>query len=1048
MKRIAEYLIVALAAVTVMACSEMEKDELPASKTGIITLTANLPEAEATKTSMIKSQGGKYKTVWTEGDILAVNSGSNETSMFSLSSGEGTGVGTFSGSGPVSGNMKAFYPYDFVQSCDGSVFNVVIPEEQQYKEGTFDTNTYPMYAQSNSLSLSFRNLCSVIQLPLRGHHTVTSITFKSNDVNTFVSGPATVTDGELTMERGGNNVITLLADNVPINESPTDFNIVVPAQTYKGGFTVTITTTTGSMEKSYDKDFQTTRSSIHTSSVIDVKLDEGVEPSTSLSGSGTKEDPFVINNLPDLLCAQSIILKENGSCFILKSDIDLSPVCGPGKGNWVPMANENNLYVGVFDGDGHAVKNLYIDSGEPFQGLFGCMGDDGIIRNLNVEGSVKGKEKVALICGSQNEGYYRSSIIINCTTKGKVESSMGDAGGIAGEGADVTGCTNYASVQGCGSYVGGIVGSSSDMVENCVNAGIVSNSGEYTGGIQGYQNAGKMINCRNEGRISGVLTVGGIAGYSRQGAMLNNCINVGEIYSTGDRVGGIVGFLDAYSFANFNTSLRNCINLGKVTTSSSTMYIGGICGYNMSTLENCYWLNDRSSGIDMPKGIGEDGGVSSGNSALTASQMKGEDAGKVLYTSPDGDTYSAVLDALNGWAYSNSKQNLQYHGWISSDRDGYPALSGYPAEKPVAGEVFTIEPQYVNIRATGGEFTITVTSTMAYQISSMPSWISQMSSSIISSNGTEYIFSARANDSAEERRGIIVFCNDNQVCIPVTVNQKGKSDEPDDDWINKEFAHKSLAMRFTATWCGYCPNLARAIHDAQQQMPGEIEVLNLHGGGSDLEFSQNYLLEDQFLITGFPTGVLDGRRYVENYGREYAAQLVVDYVNETKNNYPTVSGVSFESSTSGQTLTVDIKAYLKKAGSYKIAAFVTESGIIGYQADNYEGSHSNYEHNDIARIALSNALGDSFTIASDGQTKDFSYKATIPSGYNKNNLKILVFIMRAYGSQPVLRDNSAFGDYYVDNCASGKVGDDLPLAFKSDTTGGSEGIGDGGEIKW
>lgn len=365
-------------------------------------------------------------------------------------------------------------------------------------------------------------------------------------------------------------------------------------------------------------------------------------------------------------------------------------------------------------------------------------------------------------------------------------------------------------------------------------------------------------------------------------------------------------------------------------------------------------------------------------------------------------------------------------------------------------DTFSITPDKFDVDAIGGDVTFTVTSSIGYKVTNNnPDWITEVSvKDGPTANSKVYTYSVAKNEQTKARTGIIVVCNDNEVCIPVTVNQKGKSDEPDDDWINKEFAHKSLAMRFTATWCGYCPNLARAIHDAQQQMPGEIEVLNLHGGGSDLEFSQNYLLEDQFLITGFPTGVLDGRRYVENYGREYAAQLVVDYVNETKNNYPTVSGVSFESSTSGQTLTVDIKAYLKKAGSYKIAAFVTESGIIGYQADNYEGSHSNYEHNDIARIALSNALGDSFTIASDGQTKDFSYKATIPSGYNKNNLKILVFIMRAYGSQPVLRDNSAFGDYYVDNCASGKVGDDLPLAFKSDTTGGSEGIGDGGEIKW
>ena len=54
--------------------------------------------------------------------------------------------------------------------------------------------------------------------------------------------------------------------------------------------------------------------------------------------------------------------------------------------NWIPIgnysANEDLYFSGVFDGDGHSITDLYINSESSYQGLFGY--STGIIENLNV----------------------------------------------------------------------------------------------------------------------------------------------------------------------------------------------------------------------------------------------------------------------------------------------------------------------------------------------------------------------------------------------------------------------------------------------------------------------------------------------------------------------------------------------------------------------------------------------------------------------------------------------------------------------------------------
>lgn len=267
------------------------------------------------------------------------------------------------------------------------------------------------------------------------------------------------------------------------------------------------------------------------------------------------------------------------------------------------------------------------------------------------------------------------------------------------------------------------------------------------------------------------------------------------------------------------------------------------------------------------------------------------------------------------------------------------------------------------------------------------------------------------------------------------------ADDPS-EWADREFWHKSLGMRFTATWCGYCPNLATGFAKAVSQYPNKIELLNLHPTSSILGFSGTSALANIFKVTGYPTGMIDYRKQIDNYSSDYAATLVVNAVKETESNYPVKTGISFSSSVSGNTLTLDIKLYIKEKGDYKVTAILLEDNIIGYQ----NGGVAGYNHSSIARVAFTDISGDAFSTTGNNKTVEKSYSVTIPSSYNKENLKILVYVLKQYGSQPIIR-TANYGDYYVDNATSAAIGTTKDLIFIDGSAyGGNEDTKDGGEI--
>ena len=223
-------------------------------------------ERSSTKTALDGPDAdGVYKTIWSSEDAIAVFSGDDSATEFKLTSGANTNTAEFEGNA-ASDNMVAVYPYSIVKGKSGSTISVTLPEVQEYVSGNIPQGAYPMAAVSDGAILPFYNLCSVLRLRMFGDLTVNSITFTPNDTKVKTSGNATVNaaDKMLTMSGDAGSTVRLnCANGVKLTKTSTDFLMVVPAQKYTGGFTITISTDHGDVVKAVKSDVTLIRSVLY-----------------------------------------------------------------------------------------------------------------------------------------------------------------------------------------------------------------------------------------------------------------------------------------------------------------------------------------------------------------------------------------------------------------------------------------------------------------------------------------------------------------------------------------------------------------------------------------------------------------------------------------------------------------------------------------------------------------------------------------------------------------------------------------------------------------
>lgn len=334
--------------------------------------------------------------------------------------------------------------------------------------------------------------------------------------------------------------------------------------------------------------------------------------------------------------------------------------------------------------------------------------------------------------------------------------------------------------------------------------------------------------------------------------------------------------------------------------------------------------------------------------------------------------------------------------------------------------------------------TVNVTSNLAWSVNSGAEWCTVSPAS--GENDGSFTVTVSENASSESRSAdVTVVSADGTISRNIAVIQSpARGEEGDDAWKTAGFHHRSLAFRFTADWCGFCPMMAASMSEARKQLSGRLEVISVHGGGSGLACGASETLVANYLIASFPTGLVDGRTYIENGAVPVTTSMIVQAVNETESKYETVTAASWTSSVSGSQVTLNLSAYVKKAGSYKITALLVEDNIIGYQADYNGVSSYSYKHDGVLRAALSDVLGESFEVSEDGQVKEFAYTAALPSECNDDNVRVVVYIQKMDASSNA---------YYVDNAASAALGKPHALELASGAWGeGNEGIVPGDDI--
>ncbi len=225
---------------------------------------------------------------------------------------------------------------------------------------------------------------------------------------------------------------------------------------------------------------------------------------TQPTGAGTQENPYQISTADELRWFAGLVngtltdgtAKNTAACAVLTTSINL------GGEAWTPIGTSiSNRYTGTFDGAGHTIDGMTIQSTGYYMGFVGYLYTNGVIQNLtlgeNCSVSCDGNY-VGGICG-----YNYGGTITGCTNHGTVNNTgTGDkyTGGICAynrSGSTVTGCTNTGTVSGSSKNVGGVCGctSGSGTVTNSTHTGTVSGTGTYVGGICAYNNRSTVDNC-------------------------------------------------------------------------------------------------------------------------------------------------------------------------------------------------------------------------------------------------------------------------------------------------------------------------------------------------------------------------------------------------------------------------------------------------------------------------------------------------------------------------------------------------------------------------
>ncbi len=390
-------------------------------------------------------------------------------------------------------------------------------------------------------------------------------------------------------------------------------------------------------------------------------------------------------------CEQLHDIDEDASFLdniTLTDDIDCSDI-----DNFSPLSFEDSSYAGIFDGQGHTISNITMEGDDTGDwGLFSHLGT-GVVRDLTIEDGSIDVTNDAYDCGALAGEAYGTTITdvhvrnydISCrSVVGGIVGNYDSEDGVNIEltNLSVTGGSMTVSDNRAGGLFGDVdVNDASTLLVEKIYSDTAVNSEGSAGGLFGEVD---VENDEDDGDPDAVIT-------------LRDAYSKSIVTSTGDDVGGLIGYAEVYNDGYETVSkivIENTYSSGSISGYSN---VGGLIGelydleYEGEEVEITHsFVTSSISDEDSSNAhavIGSEIDIDEGQLTLDGVYFDQTATGKdqALFEDDYAGSSAINTDGSEGDYFKNNVENPPLDTWDFDDIwlvnvDDYPTFIGQPSE--------------------------------------------------------------------------------------------------------------------------------------------------------------------------------------------------------------------------------------------------------------------------------------------------------------------------------------------------------------------------------
>ena len=218
MKTMKKYLFMAVAAIAALSgCSSDDDFEQNQAGKQALVFTATMENSEGSRATF---DSGNKCAAWEAGDQISING-----KTYSAQAAGTTTTFKADGEDATGDTYKAYFPADLYNGTTAT-----LPATQTYEAGEFNM---PMYAESTTTELAFKNLCAVLAIKVTSADIAMLKSIKVT-ADKKLNGSFTVYSNKAVMGEDGTNTVVLSCSTaLTLTSGGTVFYIAIPAQEYK-----------------------------------------------------------------------------------------------------------------------------------------------------------------------------------------------------------------------------------------------------------------------------------------------------------------------------------------------------------------------------------------------------------------------------------------------------------------------------------------------------------------------------------------------------------------------------------------------------------------------------------------------------------------------------------------------------------------------------------------------------------------------------------------------------------------------------------------------